>query len=264
MHLAHFERGEFIEHRFDWNRGEHAFFCEPTQQGKSFLIWQLLEKVLADHQGDLCAVTLMPKPGDAPTRQWSARLNLKATPTWPPPSKWPWQEKPAGYVVWPPHDASLPAGENRKQVAVHLRKALHSQYTGGNSLTVADDAHILSALMGLNEEIETLLTAGAGIERSGRPAPAALWLANQKPSGSRSTGSLTTFAYSAPTHLFFGHDPDERNLKRLAEIGGVNPDEVAGIVRDLPVHRIMTAQGPKNVSDKLYIHKLGYMCTVGL
>jgi hypothetical protein len=258
MHLAHFERREFIDSRWDWNRGEHAFFCEPTQQGKSFLIWQLLQKVIADHEGGkLSVATLMPKPADPATRQWAEALNLAETPTWPPAQKWPWQDKPAGHVVWPRHDPALDAKANRKQIASILRRALHDQYWRGNSLTVGDDSHILAVLMELNPEIEEHLTAGGGMG-------SALWLANQKPSGSQSTGSLTTFAYSAPTHLFFGHDPDERNLKRLAEIGGVNPDEVAGIVRDLPVHRIMTAQGPKNVSDKLYCHKLGYMCTVGL
>ena len=44
----------------------------------------------------------------------------------------------------------------------------------------------------------------------------------------------------------------------------MNPDLIADIVRNLPVHRIMTPGGPKNVSEKLYIHKLGYMCVVGL
>jgi hypothetical protein len=257
VRLARFERREFLDRRFDWNFGEHAFFCEPTQQGKSYMMYQMAQKVLRDYERSVSLASLMPKPADPATREWMAQLNLAETPRWPPPPRWPWQRKPAGHVVWPPHDPSLPAAENWKRCSKVLSACMRQQYWRGNSLTLGDDSHILAVLMQLNPEIEQHLTAGGGMG-------SAIWLANQKPSGSQSTGSLTTFAYSAPTHLVFGHDPDERNLKRLAEIGGVNPDEVASIVRDLPVHRISTPQGPKNVSDKLYIHKLGYMCIVGL
>src|SRR5271166_6411084 len=111
MHLAHFDRDTFVGRRFDWNRGEHAFFCEPTQQGKSHLIWQLIGKVLRDLEDDrkFSFASLMPKPADPATRDWMARLNLAESPGWPPAAKWPWQEKPAGHVVWPRHDKTLDA-----------------------------------------------------------------------------------------------------------------------------------------------------------
>lgn len=256
MRLARFDREEFLGHRWDWNSGEHVFFCEPTQQGKSYWANQLIQRTLAEHEGIRFA-SLMPKPRDPATSQWVPRIGLKVVDSWPPPPRWPWQKKPPGYVLWPRHLREAEPKENRAHIGGILRKCVKDMYWGGNSITFADDAHIAAVLCGLNPEFEEHLTAGSGMG-------SALWLANQKPSGSAATGSLTSFAYSAPTHLFFGWDPDERNLRRLSEIGGVNPDLIAEIVRNLPMHRIMTESGPKNVSEKLYIHKLGYMCIVGL
>jgi hypothetical protein len=256
MRLARFERDEFVNHRWDWNPGEHVFFCEPTQQGKSFLANQLIQRTLPLHP-DIRFCSLMPKPRDPSTSEWAPKIGLKVIDRWPPPPRWPMQEKPAGHVLWPKHLKDVPPKQNREHIAAVMRPALKELYWKGNSITFADDAHIAAVLCGLNPEFEEHLTAGGGMG-------AALWLANQKPSGSQATGSLTTFAYSAPTHLILGHDPDERNLKRLSEIGGVNPDLIADVVRQLPVHRIMTPSGPKNVSEKLYIHKLGYMCVIGI
>lgn len=257
MRLARFERDEFVGHRFDWQRGEHLYASEPTQQGKSFLLNQLIQRVLSEYEpGELRFASLMPKPRDPATSEWAPRIGLQVIDKWPPPPKL-FAAKPAGHVLWPKHLKNVTPKENREHIAGVMRPCIKDFYWGGNSLLFVDDAHIAAVLCGLNPEFEEHLTAGGGMGAS-------LWLANQKPSGSQATGSLTTFAYSAPTHLLFGHDPDERNLKRLSEIGGVNSDLVTEIVRNLPVHRIMTPNGPKNVSEKLYIHKLGYMCIVGL
>lgn len=258
MRLARYSRDEFVWHRFSYNRGEHLYASEPTQQGKTFLLYQLLQRVLSEYEPDqLSAVSLMPKPRDYATAHWAPIIGLKETPVWPPVPGWPFQEKPPGHVLWPKHNKDIPVPKNRANIGAILRKCINDQYWRGNSLTFMDDAHIGAVLMDLNRDLEETLTAGGGMG-------SALWLSNQKPSGSIASGSLTTFAYSAPTHLLFGHDPVETNLRRLSEIGGVNPDMISGIVRSLPIHKIMTPMGPKNVSEKLYIHKLGYMCIVGL
>ena len=131
---------------------------------------------------------------------------------------------------------------------------LSEQYWQGNSITVADDVYLMAVILELNPLLEEILTAGGGMNAS-------LWLAGQKPSGTVGGGSLTSFAYNSPTHLFLGHDPDERNQKRFSEIGGVDPKLVAEVVKHL---RIFQVNG-KNVSEKLYIHKGGpWMAVVGL
>lgn len=253
--LAYFERGDFLENIWDYEGGEHVAAFEPTQQGKTYFLHQLLERTLAEHEG-IRHVSLMPKPRDPATRYWAARLNLQITDTWPPPGRWPWQGRPAGHVLWPRHIKNTDAKTRREAVGAVLRKGLQDQYWHGNSITLADDAHVLAVLMHLNPDLEETLTNGGGMG-------SALWLANQKPSGSTS-GALTTFAYSAPTHLILGKDKDERNIRRFSEIGGVDPDLVADQVRGLAMHRIATPTGVKNISDKLYLHKGGpWMCVIG-
>jgi hypothetical protein len=114
--------------------------------------------------------------------------------------------------------------------------------------------YLLAVLLELNDQLEEFLTAGGGMNAS-------CWLAGQKPSGTVGGGHLTSFAYNAPTHLFLGHDPDERNVKRFSEIGGVDPKLVAGVVSNLRIHQV----NGKNVSEKLYIHKGGpWMAVIGL
>lgn len=257
IRLSRFRRGEFLDDIWDYQPGEHVFACESTQQGKTTLMYQLAERVLAE-QETLRFASLMPKPRDPATRLWAQHLNLRITDNWPPPSRLPWQEKPAGYVVWPKHLKNADVKTNREHLSGILRKVMKEQYWKGDSVTLIDDAHLLAVLLGLNPEIEEQLTAGASMG-------SAAWLTNQKPSGSAATGALTTFAYNATTHLFLGAERDERNIRRFSEIGGVDPDLIADVVRhDLAIHRVQTPSGVKNVSDKLYIHKGGpWMCIVG-
>lgn len=253
MYAAHIPRAEFLANHWDWRPGEHVSFIEPTQQGKTWLLYQLLEKTIARYP-ELRTVTMCPKPRDPSTSVWAEALRLREIPEWPPPSRLPWQEKPAGYALWPRHLLGVPKAQNRAHLAGILRKCLSEQYAKGDSITVADDVYIAAVMLDLNMDLEEFWTAGGGMNAS-------LWSANQKPSGTVGGGSVSSFSYNAPTHLFLGHDPDERNQKRFSEIGGVDPKLVASVVRNLKIHQV----NGKNVSEKLYIHKGGpYMCTVGI
>ena len=108
--------------------------------------------------------------------------------------------------------------------------------------------------MKLNDHIEEILV-------NGRAGGAAMWLALQKPSGTVNAGGITTYAYSSPTHFLFGKDTEERNLKRLSEMGGgIDSRRVEEIVRNLRLYRI----GDHTVSQKLYVDKRGpYMALIG-
>lgn len=256
MKITRFDRATFLRHHWHYEEGEHLYAAEPTQQGKSFFLGQLLEVALPRLE-DTRFCSLMPKPRDPATSYWAPRLGLKVIDHWPPPGHFPGRA-PAGYVLWPRHHKNLKPADNWAQLRAKMQPALSDQFWKGHSLTLADDAHTAAVRLDLNDQFEQHLTDGGGMG-------AGLWLANQKPSGSVATGSLTSFAYSQPTHLIFGHDPDKRNIRRLSEIGGVDPDLVAWTVQRLPMHQIATPQGVKNISEKLYIHKGGpWMCVVGL
>lgn len=256
MRVTRFSRDEFLGERFDYQPGEDVSFIEPTQGGKTHLMYQMLDRAM-DQNPDLRTVSLMPKSRDPATYKWADRLDLKIVDNWPPPKTW-FSEKPRGYVLWPKHLKGAPKEQNRAHLAGIFRKALNDQFERGDSITVADDIYLIAVMMDLNMDCEEFWVAGS----AGR---AGLWGTLQKPSGTLGGGSVSSFIYNSPVHILLGNDPDERNQKRFSEIGGVDPKLVSGIVKSLPRHRIQTVEGIKNVSEKLYIHKGGpYLGIVGL
>jgi hypothetical protein len=254
VRIAHLDREEFLNRKLDIQPGEHGGFWEPTQGGKTHLAYQCAA-VAMKRNPHLRFVSAMPKSRSPATRMWADRLDLKIIDQWPPPHSF---SRPRGYVFWPKHLRDAPADQNRAHLAGQFRRMLHDQYQEGDSFTLADDVYVLACIYGLNTECEEFWTAGA-------EGNAGLWAPNQKPSGTIGGGSVSSFSYNSPTHLFFGRDTDERNQKRFSEIGGgVDPKLVASIVPHLKTYRIQTPAGRKSISEKLYIDKRGpYMALVG-
>lgn len=263
MRVARFERPEFLGDgtsanpgHFAYEPGEHVTVSEPTQQGKTHLVYQMADVAMTQNP-DLRFVSLMPKPRDPATWTWAERLDLKVVDNWPPPKTW-WREKPRGYVLWPKHLKDAPKEQNRAHLASIFRKCLADQYEKGSSITLADDIYLIAVMLDLNMDCEEFWTAGGG-------GHAALWGTMQKPSGTIGGGSVSSFAYNSPTHLVLGFDPDKRNRQRFSEIGGVDPEIVSGVVAGLPRHQVKTPDGVKNISEKLYIHKGGpYLAQIGI
>ena len=256
--LAHYEREEFVRQVWPevYAPGEHVVFSEPTGQGKTHLAGQLLEVTLEEHP-ELAFTSLMPKPADPATRRLAERMNLQVTSDWPAPDRIPLIGKRyRGEVLWPRHLKSATVAENRDHLAAIFRRGLRDRYWRGHCIVFADDVYVLSGLLGLNDVLEEYWTAGQSMG-------AGLWSGHQKPSGTRQ-GSVSTFAYNAAAHLLFGHDPDRRNVERMRDIAGVNPEIAGKVIESLPVVPVMTAAGLKNLSHKLYVSKRGYMCTVGI
>lgn len=244
-------REEFFGDYFDYRPGEHVSFIAPTQRGKTTLAYQCLREAMRQNP-QLRVVSIMPKPNSPATAAWARGLNLRETPVWPP-VRYPWQDKPAGWVLWPRHNRQLTAAENRARIAQIIRACMKDQYWKGKSVTLADDVYVIAVLMGLNPECEEHWIAGA-------EGGAGLWAPNQKPTGTLGGGSVSSFSYNSPLHLFLGKDTDDRNVKRFGEIGGVDPREVEFLVRNLRLYSI----GGNTVSEMLYIDKRGpYMALIG-
>jgi hypothetical protein len=251
--VALIPRPEWLASYFVYRPGQHAGWFYPTQLGKTHLIYQCAEAALARNPG-LRLVSLMPKARSPATRRHAARLGLQVLDDWPPPKRWPWQERPAGYVLWPKHLKGAPVAANREHLAAIFRKAFHELLWQGESVTVADDAHRL-VLLGLNPEMEEHLTTGG-------EGGAGLWLANQKTSGSKQ-GALTTFAYNQPEHDLLGFEPIRENRRRFGDIPNVDPGFLSDYVSRLPRHPVHTPEGIKNISEFLHIDQGGpYMCHV--
>lgn len=250
MRLLRVDRATFVRDYWDYNPGEHVTLIEPTQGGKTFLAGQLLEDL------EIPATILVMKPRDKTPAEVTRRLGYKEIPTWPPPPRWPLQEKPPGYTLWPRQTLQDIAVDDA-HLEAQFRKCLYHVYGHGDQIVFADEVYGLVAELKLARELTMLWTRGSGMG-------AGLWAATQKPSGTQHGGSIPTFMYSASTHLFLGKDTDQRNTSRFGEIGGVDPHEVSDIVRYLPVHKITDDQGrPHHISEKLYIDKRGpYMCII--
>lgn len=244
-------RDEFLDEYFDYRPGEHLNLISPTQRGKTHLSYQLLRRAMQQNP-HLSVVSAMPKARSPATHAWAESLGLKEIPAWPP-RRWPWQEYPPGWLLWPPHRQDLDTDANRAQIGQVMRAMLKDQYWRGDSITFADDVYVAAVMMGLNADFEEFWTAGS-------EGGAGLWSANQKPSGTMGGGSVSSFSYNAPVHLFLGKDTDDRNIRRFGEIGGVDPREVESIVRNLRLYSI----NGKSISEQLYIDKRGpYMALIG-
>jgi hypothetical protein len=249
-------RPEWLACYFNYQPGQHAAWFYATQFGKTHHMYQCIEVAQAQNPGLRPPVTLMPKSRSPATRRHAARLGWQIIGDWPPPPRFPWQEKPPGYVLWPKHLKNAEVKVNREHLARVFRKCLSDQFWRGESVTIADDVFNLAVLLHLNDMLEEHLTAGG-------EGGAGLWLAGQKPSGTK-TGALTTFAYNQPEHYLLGYEPIEENRKRFGEIGGgVDTGFVSDYVSHLPRHPVRTPEGIKYISDLLHIDKRGpWLCHV--
>jgi hypothetical protein len=261
--LDYFPRKEFVEEIWDYHGGQHVAFIEPTGGGKTRLMYQLLGQAMELNRHLAVKVTI-PKRKDSEAAAWNAALGLKETGAWPVPKPHFWETPPPGYAVWPKHLLGRPDEDpdtvlfrNRAHIMAVMKAAALDSYQVGDTIHVADDIYSQAVILGMNEFFSEILV-------NGRSVGCGLWGSNQKPSGTRE-GSVTSFFYNAPSHLFLGMDLDKRNRERFGEIGGVDREYVSGVVQRLRVHQF----GRNAISDKLYICKAQAgpegpaMCIVG-
>lgn len=263
MALDWLPRQPFLDDYFDYSGGQHLALIEPTGGGKTRLKYQLLKRAM-EQNPHLRVKATIPKRKVAEAAAWNAALGLKETAEWPPKEKHFWEREPQGYAVWPKHllgrpdeDPDMVLTRNRDHITKIMKAAAQDSYQEGDCIHDADDIYVQAVVLGMNPFFSEMLT-------NGRELGCGLWGANQKPSGTRD-GSVTSFFYNSPSHLFLGADPDENNRKRFGEIGGVDPKYVSHVVQHLTVRQF----GKNAISDKLYICKAQAgpegpaMCIVG-
>jgi hypothetical protein len=249
MRLARFTRAEFKAERWDYQPTEHVFFCAPTQAGKTRWAYELLDATGLKKP----PVSLVMKPRDPTPAACTKRFGWKEIQSWPPPARLPWQEKPPGYTLWPPHHlssdpASLEATD--QLLKAQFERVLMDAYRRGDQQVFVDEVWGLIADLDMGPVVNKLLTRGAGMGSG-------LWYATQKPGGTVGA-PLPGYLFNSPTHLFLGYDPVAGNRKRFAEIGGVNTSLVIETVGSLKTFPFATPGGRiAHVSEWLYINKNG-------
>jgi hypothetical protein len=254
--LTRFSREEFLRERWDYQPGEHVFVCQPSQGGKTHWLFQLA----AATEFPKPPVALVMKAVDPTPAAWTERLGWKETKHWPPPSRMPWQSKPPGYTLWPPHVLTMAPDALEQTAAIQereFRKVFLDARRGGQAI-IGDEVYGLIAELNLRSQIIEAVSRGSS-------AKSPLWYATQRPSGTQGI-SMPGHLFNCPTHLFLGFDPVEGNRKRFSEIGGINTAMVMDEVSRLQVIPTPTPHGMKPVSELLYINKNGprggYLCIV--
>lgn len=210
----------FLTDRRFWRyrTGEHVSFIGPTGAGKTQLALALLARSVNDERRGY--VTVM-KPRDKTVGQFMVRHKWKRILNYPPPPSAAkvLGEAPPGYVVWPLHTQNPDADEARHEQI--FRRMHRDLYVKGDAIIFDDEAVSLVREMDLKPDLIRIWTKG-------RSVGCGLWAATQRPS------LVPLEMYDQAEHLFLAYDPDERNQKRFAEIGGVNPEVIAEVVAQLP------------------------------
>lgn len=233
-------REEFTSTRFDYKAGQHVLFAGPSQNGKTSLAFDLLEKI----PPSLPVYVVVSKPTDPVSEKRGKELGYRRVSEWPP--KMTLKEvrdgKPPGYLLWPKFGDMESDVPNARQVTYDF---LAQTYADGarkkKAIIVLDDTYLKARVLQLDREMTTI-HAMAGAMGIGA------WTFVQKATGA---GETTLMAYGAAEHVFLFNEPDANYRKRYGEIGGVDPKLVERSVGTLTEYQC------------LYIKRTGrYMCVV--
>jgi hypothetical protein len=191
--------------RIDWRQGEHVSLIGPTGTGKTTLAVELLDR-------RRFVAVLGTKPKD----KVLARLKRAGWPVV--------RSLPTGYaldqrprvIVWPRY-RSL---DDRPAQRAELRGALLDAFDAGGWTVFADEVHYLVRELGLGDELRQLWTMG-------RELNVTVMGATQRPA------HVPLDMFAQPTHLFLWRTSNDVDLRRLGELGTVDPKQVRAVVKAL-------------------------------
>lgn len=207
MKFLKIQRKEFLTRYFDVTPDEHVLILGPTGSGKTRMALDALAVVSRKENP---AIIFAMKPRDKTLDNFAKANDFQEVRYWPPAAtKWR-PEKPAGYILKPPHNMRDIHWTRAKHYEV-FQEAILDSYAKGNRIIFADETYSLTNELPLSDELVTLWTKG-------RSMNASVWAASQRPA------YIPTWAYSQSTHFFISYDPDKRSRKRYEEISGVDPE----------------------------------------
>lgn len=226
--IKRLDREEFLTDYWPglYQPGHHVLVLGPTQRaGKTHLSMQLMESAT----NSVRKVLLCMKPRDKTVSGWTSKLGYKEVADWPPKNKW-WETEPNGYTVWPKFTFDPDRdNEHMKQV---FRRTILDCYAKGNSLINLDEIYGLCVELGLQKEIISVLTRGAGMG-------CGAICCSQRPSGT-AQGSIPGPILSQPYHIFLSNESDKRQRERYGEIsGGHDPDFINSVSLSLAPYNFL-------------------------
>jgi hypothetical protein len=200
----------FLRDYFTWEQGEHLALIAPTGQGKTTALMNLLPQ-------QPYIVVFATKPKDTSMDRLISEGYLKMS---------KWENIPASRaphrVLWP---SALDLDSDATQRAV-FHDAFERIYREGGWCVAIDEGYIISKELRLDKDVKKYLTQGRSLGIS-------LAFATQRPV------DVPVLVYDQSTHVFFGRDNDEVNLKRISGISWRSANLIRNIVANLDQYQML-------------------------
>lgn len=233
--------GVFELEYFQYRLGEHLSMFGPTGVGKTTRALRMLAIARQDHPR-LRNVALVMKPDKGPAYRKGAtgdetvaklvrELRGKVTRRWPV-HRWPWQDEPTFWALWPRHsddpiaDRGITSGKVTGGHAAVFRDAILDCYRAGARAIFADEMFSLDEELHLRDYCDTVWTKGRSME-------CGMWAATQRPAW------VSRNMYSMASHLFLWSENDLDARKRYGEISRVDRSRVLGVLDRLTKHQAL-------------------------
>lgn len=206
----------FLEHRLDWRQGQHVTLIGPTGSGKTTLTNALLPLrqyvmffATKPTGKDDTAMALVRRHGYRLVHDVAKLPNIVT--------------RANGRVVfWPKFTTPADVPMQAWQIDAAMRRA----FVEGGWTLVVDELSYASDELHLDRMLSQLW-------RQGRSLDVSLVAGTQRPA------HIPLLAYDQATHVFFWRDNDERNLKRISGMNGLNARLIRETVSALPPHHVL-------------------------
>lgn len=203
----------FERERLVWRQGEHVTLVGPTGSGKTTLALALLPQrdyvlAFATKPKDKTMDSLVRESGWRKVRTWARMPNVV--------------RGSCRVVFWPKF--TTPADQAAQ--AYEIGQAMNGAFVQGGWCLFVDELWYMDHVLGLKRMIEALWTQGRSIDLS-------IVAGTQRPA------NVSLLAYDQATHVFFWRDNDERNLKRISGMNGLNARLIQSTVATLGSHEVL-------------------------